>query len=154
MEPSLNRIEDILTQASRQVCVCFTFRKAARAVTQYYDRILRPTGLRATQLTLLVSIRILEPVTLKKLAEATVMDRTTMTRNLDLLKKKGLVLLEPGRDRRERLASLTDEGRKKFQEALPLWKTAQDRILDRLGEEKWSGLRAGVAELVVLTRRK
>jgi len=150
----LERMEDILTQASRRVCVCFTFRKAARAVTQYYDRILRPTGLRATQLTLLASIRILGPVTLKKLAEATVMDRTTMTRNLDLLKKKGLVRLASGRDRRERLASLTDEGREKFQEALPLWKIAQDRILDQLGEEKWSGLRAGVAELVGLARRK
>jgi len=150
----LERMEDILTQASRRVCVCFTFRKAARAVTQYYDRILRPTGLRATQLTLLASIRILEPVTLKKLAETTVMDRTTMTRNLDLLKKKGLVRLASGRDRRERLVSLTDEGREKFQEALPLWKIAQDRILDQLGEEKWSGLRAGVTELVALARRK
>jgi len=154
MDQPLERIETILTRASRQACVCFTFRKAARAVTQYYDRVLRPTGLRATQLTLLASIKTLGPVTLKKLAEATVMDRTTMTRNLDLLKKKGLVLLEPGRDRRERLVSLTDEGRERFQEALPLWKAAQDQILEGLGEEKWSGLRGGVAELVALARRK
>ena len=35
-------------------CLCFGVRRAARAITQHYDRAVRPLGLRATQFTLLV----------------------------------------------------------------------------------------------------
>ena len=34
-------------------CTCFNLRKATRAVTQAYDDALKPSGLRATQFTLL-----------------------------------------------------------------------------------------------------
>src|SRR5262245_66593924 len=65
-------------------CVCFNIRKAARAVTQLYDQRLRPFGLRSTQLPILAKTLILEPVTVTRLAEATLTDRTTLTRNLRL----------------------------------------------------------------------
>ena len=38
------------------ICACAHLRSAARAVTQVYDAALQPTGLRATQVTLLVAI--------------------------------------------------------------------------------------------------
>jgi len=63
-------------------CACFNLRKVTRGVTQLYDEMLRPAGLRVTQFSLLVAVRVAEPVGVTRLAELTVMDRTTLTRNL------------------------------------------------------------------------
>jgi hypothetical protein len=48
---------------------------------------------------MLMVARVLGPVTLTKLAEMTVTERTTLTRNLTILEKKGLIVIEPGKDR-------------------------------------------------------
>jgi DNA-binding MarR family transcriptional regulator len=61
----------------------------------FYDAALKPSGLKATQMTLLTAIRVLEPATIKRLVKATVMDRTTLSRNVSLLSKKGMIDIEP-----------------------------------------------------------
>ena len=137
-----------------RLCVCFNTRKAARTVTQFYDEILKPTGLRVTQLALLPVVNLLGPVTVKRLAEAAVMDRTTLTRNLKPLEKKGLVSIETGEDLRERNVTLTELGREKLKEAYPLWEKAQNTIAGRLGEEGLNVLLGGLSELVSATRNR
>jgi DNA-binding MarR family transcriptional regulator len=72
-------------------CACFNPRKVARAVTQLYDDALRPAGLRVTQFSLLVVVRMAGPVSVTRLAELTVLDRTTLTRNLELLERQGWI---------------------------------------------------------------
>ena len=114
-------------------CTCFGLRKAARAVTQLYDAALEPSGLRATQFSLLASLRIEGPLTISRLAEAMVMDRTTLTRNLRPLDKQGLVAVAPGRDRRTRRVRLTARGRTRFTQAFPLWQRVQARMTRGLG---------------------
>ena len=137
-----------------KMCVCLNTRKAARAVTQFYDEILKPTGLRVTQVALLPAVKLLGPVTVKRLAKATVMDRTTLTRNLKPLEKKGLVSIEPGEDLRERKVTLTDLGREKLKEAYPLWEKAQETLTGRLGGAGLNVLLGGLSELVSATRSK
>ena len=85
-------------------CACFSLRKVTRAVTQLYDEMLRPAGLRGTQFSLLVAVQMAGPVGVTRLAELTVMDRTTLTRNLELLQKQGLIEIAAGADRRSRIA--------------------------------------------------
>jgi hypothetical protein len=92
-------------------CTCFNLRKATRRVTSFYDAALKPSGLKVTQMTLLTAIRVLEPVTIKRLAKAIVMDRTTLSRNVALLNKKGLIEVEPGDDLRTRKLTLTGSPR-------------------------------------------
>ena len=82
---------------------------------------LRPSGLRSTQYSMLMVARVLGPVTLTKLAEMTVTERTTLTRNLTILEKKGLIVIEPGEDRRERQVSITERGQEVLTAAIPLW---------------------------------
>jgi hypothetical protein len=65
-----------------RACVCFAVRKAARAVTQHYDRALRPYGLRAPQFNLLAMLAQTGPLPMVKLAEWLGLDRTSLTRNL------------------------------------------------------------------------
>jgi DNA-binding MarR family transcriptional regulator len=115
-------------------CVCFNLRKAARAVTQVYDEILRPTGLRATQHSLLQVLQLAGTMSVSQLAELAVMDRTTLARNLDLLEREGLVRIRPGaEDARVREVTLTPAAKKKLAAALPYWEKAQAQVTGKLG---------------------
>jgi DNA-binding MarR family transcriptional regulator len=76
-------------------CLCIRLRRAAQTVTQYYDLLLAPSGLKLTQFSLLHHIRQREPVSITELARVTGLDRTTMGKNLHVLalfnKERGVV---------------------------------------------------------------
>lgn len=137
-----------------RTCACFKVRKAARAVTKLYEEVLRPIGLRATQFSLLMAARVIGPVTVVKLAQITVMDRTTLTRNLQILEKRRLIEIKPGEDRREREVTLTASGMEVLAKAVPLWEEAQDRVRQGLGEEKLRNLMDDLSEMISLLREK
>jgi DNA-binding MarR family transcriptional regulator len=132
-------------------CTCFNLRKATRRVTSFYDAALKPCGLKVTQMTLLTAIRVLEPITIKRLAKAIVMDRTTLSRNVSLLNKKGMIDIEAGDDLRTRRLSLTEQGHNALVAAFPLWQKAQAEIINELGEDRWASLLEGISDLVALT---
>lgn len=137
-----------------QACACFNVRKTARVVTQLYDEVLRPTGLRITQFTLLVAAGGLGPVTVTRLAKMGAMDRTTLTRNLRPLEEQGLIHVESGEDRRERQVTLTSRGRRALAEAFPLWDEAQAKIVKGFGQERLQHLHAELAELRAVSRTR
>src|SRR6266568_2690129 len=78
-------------------CACSNVRKAARAVTQLFDEMLQPTGLRSTQFTLLVAVALLGEAPVTQMARALVMDRTTLARNLKPCVRQGSSRLRQGR---------------------------------------------------------
>ena len=123
-----------------QDCACLNLRQASRTVTQAYDNALRPHGLRATQFSLLAALQQNGEAPLSKLAQALVMDRTTLTRGLTPLKDKGLIATSNDDDARVTLVSLTPAGRNLFIEALPSWQAAQERFVSNLGNETWETL--------------
>ncbi len=89
-----------------------------------------------------------------KLAEMTVTERTTLTRNLTILEKKGFILIEPGRDRRERQVTITEQGQEVLIAAIPLWEAAQAHIEQGLGENRMGSLLKDLSELTALARVK
>jgi DNA-binding MarR family transcriptional regulator len=137
-----------------RTCACYQVRKAARAITKVYEEVLRPIGLRATQFSLLMATRVMGPVTVVKLAQVMVMDRTTLTRNLQILETRGLITIKPGEDRREREVNLTAEGMEVLAKAVPLWEEAQERVREGLGEERLQNLLGDLSEMVSLIRKK
>src|SRR5215216_421883 len=104
-----------------RACACANLRKAARAVTQLFDAALAPSGLKATQFTLLVTSRLSGEATINGLAERMAMDRTTLSRNLKPLARDGLLEVSPGGDGRTRLVQITSAGERALEEAYPLW---------------------------------
>lgn len=136
-----------------QSCACANLRQAARVVTQLYDESLRPSGLRGTQFGLLMATKALGPVTLTKLAKSTMMDRTTLARNLRPLEKKELIRIEPGEDQRMREITLTDQGLEALTKALPFWEKAQAHVVKSLGEERVNNLLEHLATVVALIRK-
>jgi len=134
-------------------CACFNIRKAARAITSFYDSVLEPTDLRATHAILLMAIAMAGTPTISRLAEAMVMDRTTVARELKPLEEQGLVRVTPGGDRRTRQVQLTEAGHAKRREVIPLWEQAQARIIAAgLGHERWSRLYDDLQEVVRLAQ--
>ena len=135
-----------------QSCVCYNLRKASRTITRLYDEFLKPSGIQATQLTILLGTKILQPVTLKYLSKASMMDRTTLSRNLKPLEKNQLVRVEPGQDRRERIVTLTDTGEEVLIKAYPLWEHAHNKIISGLNQKGLNTLLTSLSDVVVLTR--
>lgn len=137
-------------------CVCFNLRRGARAVTQFYDKLFEAHGLRATQFSLLGALVIAEamgqPATISLLAEALVMDRSTLARNLKPLARDGLVTIAAGEDRRTRVVKLTGEGRQRLAQVVRLWDEGQAHFLAQLGEVQVGALLQGISEAVAAAR--
>ncbi len=118
-------------------CTCFNARRASRAVTQFYDDIMAPSGVRATQFTMLGAVALMGPASVTRLAEHLALDRTTLTRNLKALAGEGLVEISEGDDRRERVVALSPAGSAALDRATPLWHQAQAKLIARFGEDRW-----------------
>ena len=114
-------------------CICHKVRSAARAVTRAYDAALRPSGLRATQLSVLVGVAAEGAVSIAALAEYMGMDRSTLTRNLQPLVNEGLVSLGTEGWRRSRTIAITKKGDERIKKALPYWEKAQKALQKTIG---------------------
>jgi DNA-binding MarR family transcriptional regulator len=124
-------------KAVRLPCACANLRKAALVATQFYDGVLRPSGLRVTQFTLLQALNRAPGISQKNLAELLGIDSTTLTRTLAGLRRKGWLRSEIGTDRRELRLFLTAAGLREYKRVLPYWQAAQRRLRQALGEENW-----------------
>ena len=125
-------------------CNCGAMRKASRRVSQMYDAALAPAGIKATQLAVLSAIRRRadDPPTMRELADALVMDRSTLGQNLRPLERDRLVAVKPSdADRRRKLVVLTEKGRAKQMQAISLWRAAQERFERTIGAAEAARLR-------------
>lgn len=129
-------------------CNCSALRSATRALTQAYDEVLRPSGLRMTQFSILARIGAVGPMPVSNLAGLLAMDRTTLGRNLKPLERDDLVVIEVGADRRERLISLSTAGWRALKGAMPLWKSVHTRFEEKFGARESAALRATMREIV------
>jgi DNA-binding MarR family transcriptional regulator len=136
--PGLDGKAVALVRKAKRECICANLRRATRAVIKLYDESLKPTGLKVTQFDLLSSLMALGSSTLTELAQDIAIDRTTLTRNLEILEDRGLVVTEAGQDRRERQLRLTDKGIAAVAAAYPLWQAAQARTMELAGRSDWT----------------
>lgn len=122
-------------------CTCFRLRRLSRQVTQIYDRVLAPTGLRVTQFSLLSMLAWKDGQPMGCLADALDMERTTLTRNLKPLIDGGLVaLVRSQSDARQREVWLTADGRARQIDAKGLWRVAQNEVNRTIGEVRVAAL--------------
>ena len=129
-------------------CACHKVRMAARVVTRAYDDALRPVGLRATQLAVLVAVGNDSSISITALAKLMAMDRTTLTRNLRPLAKEGLIVVGPEGWRRSRTLEITKRGRSRLREALPYWEQAQASLRRKLGDQHWDRVHDCLNQLI------
>lgn len=141
------RLDDIARS-----CVALHVRMTARAVTRAYDEAMRPSGLKITQFVLLSALSTGAWRSVTELAERFALERTSLTRNLQLLAAEGLV--EPVVCKgRASIYAVTDQGRAAIEAAIPYWRAAQERIESGLGEARWGETREGLKALRRIARQ-
>jgi DNA-binding MarR family transcriptional regulator len=129
-----------MTASERLIaCNCFASRKAARLITKMYEDHLSRVNLTSTQFSILVYVDEIGTASMKDLVDALVMERTSVIRALQPLERDGLVVIGPHEDdARRNVVRLTDAGRARLAQALPVWREAQTEFESRFG--------AGLAE--------
>jgi DNA-binding MarR family transcriptional regulator len=134
-------------------CTWFNVRRASRAVTQFFDHALQSSGLKVSQGNILGHLSVQGDVAIGDLADDLIMDRTTLTRNVQVLAKHGYITVTPGKDRRTRMLSITEKGEVAVQNGLPLWKEANQYFIKGVGHNKWNELVGYLAEIATLARK-
>lgn len=146
---TLEQEELELCRRMRAMCACDRLRRTTRAVTSMYDAVVAPSGLKVTQMPILVGLGIAGELPLTTLAEALGLDRTTLTRNIAVLEARGLVTSRPhDEDARVRMLSLTPAGSDTLSAALSRWEGVQEKVEAQFGAER---LRALYDELDALS---
>ncbi|MDR3494785.1 MAG: MarR family winged helix-turn-helix transcriptional regulator [Ancalomicrobiaceae bacterium] len=131
-----------------ETCSSASVKRASRRLGQLYEDVLKPTGLRGTQFTLLAQIGMAEAPSLRQLAAALVMDLSALGHTLKPLTRDGLVsLVADASDKRVKRVILTPDGRARLAEAQRHWAVAQRRFEQVLGPDEAKALRQVLAEV-------
>ena len=129
---------------------CFAIRQAARYVSQIYDRHLANVGLTITQFSLLGRLKRTGPMTMKQMSDVMRMQRTTLVRTIQPLRRNGLVSSEAlGAQGRALSIAITAAGEERFKAGREHWYAAQAEFEQRFGEQRAAALRS---ELFAITR--
>jgi len=123
-------------------CNLFFLRSAARAVNRQYAAAMKDCGLHPNQFSLLFILDKTGPLSITELAAKMQLDRTSMSRNLQPLKKQGLIAIADEGWHRTRAVSLTAEGAAVLQKGLPLWRQAQREFVGHMGLAETAALMA------------
>lgn len=115
------------------VCVNAKLRKLHRLLNSAYQNKINPFGLRGSMLSILFIIGKKKGVNQKTIADALVLDQSTMSRDLKKLVQKGWVVRTKGADSRNTQLALTDEGYALLEEVTPVWEALQTKIAGILG---------------------
>jgi DNA-binding MarR family transcriptional regulator len=129
-------------------CNCFASRKAARLITKLYEDHLASAGVTSSQFALLAHLDEAGQASIRELVDALAMERTSVVRALQPLERDGLALQAPDRDdARRNVVRLTAAGRKRLQQAIPLWQAAQAEFERRFGSGLAQQMRESVRHL-------
>lgn len=133
-------IDDLASPLTPEACVLRHVARASRAVVSAYDPALAPHGLTGHQFNLMMTLGQLGPMTVGLLAETLGMDASGVPRAIRPLADEGLIAVERGTDRRQRLLSLTVSGRARLDRATPAWTSVQAELVDAIGAARWTSL--------------
>ena len=121
-------------------CACATARRVSRLLTQLYDSHLRPHGLESTQFALLSMLATAGPISQAALGQRFGFDKTTLSRNLKVMREQGWIAVAEAETARERPCVLTAQGRARLRAARPAWLRAQAALRDSMGEGDWEAM--------------
>lgn len=125
-----------------QQCLSSRVGRLHRIVTRRFELALSPTGLSPPQLEILAAMTIAgDRVPPSALAGALAVERSTMSRNLALMKERGWI--EPAdvtATGRTMTVAITDRGRSAFVDARDAWNDAQHAVSGALGEHAADGI--------------
>ena len=139
-----------LRSARKSSCHCINIRRAAVAVTDYYDRLLGPAGITLNQFSLLKNLRDIGISSVSRLANHVGLDRSTLVRGLKPLFKAGYIEDISQAGKRDNQMRLTPLGRQTVDAAIPFWEQAQEEVLRQMGEDDLTTLTKLLSKMEML----
>jgi DNA-binding MarR family transcriptional regulator len=115
-------------------CLTFNLQRATRSLMRGFEAAAKDSGLTAPQFTTLSLMAGFGEVSVTQIAGKLGTDRTTMTRNLEVLARKGWIAEVPSTDGRLHVWTLTAAGKDRLAVALPVWRAFQAGLVERIGE--------------------
>lgn len=132
-------------------CFALRLKKISEDMMRYYTEVMAPCGVTPSQYIIIYRIQELEGASMKEVADALHLDKSTLARTVKPLEKKGLIYNQARPNSRRYQLAVTEEGRKVLREGGQLWQGAQQHIADLLGEQ---GIQDYNALLTVLKNEK
>jgi DNA-binding MarR family transcriptional regulator len=132
------------------LCNCFATRQAARHITRLYEKHLADADVTSAQFSILVMLDERRRASMSDMADALVMDRTTLVRTLKPLQRDGLVTAKRGEgdgDRRQISFALTAAGRTRLKDAMRSWMSAQQEFEAQVGPARAARMRTDLLAL-------
>lgn len=108
-------------------CYCKNIRHITAQITRLYDRYLREAGVTCQQFSTLESIRAMEPVSVTELSGKMGLDRTSLSRNLKIM-KSNLWIEDHAGSGRSRQIVLSEYGKTILRKAEEQWAKAQEAL--------------------------
>lgn len=130
----------IMDYTNPKNCLTFKAQRVARTMGRQMEMALKPVGLTNQQFATFTILNSMESVTVSELAEMMGVERTTMTRNIEQMRKKNWIEQVPTKDQRIRAYEITRSGKDLYGKAVPLWQAQQAVFIDTLGDEAVVGL--------------
>ena len=142
---STAKITPAAANALNQTCIADKFKLINRLITSIYDEALRPLGITVSQMNILVVVAKFGEASPSQVVGWLHMEKSTLSRNVDRMRKRGWLKATPGNHGRSHTLQLTAKGDKVLEQGLPFWREAQKEARVLLGEQ-------GVKEVVCIAR--
>ena len=123
-------------------CLAARIRLLHRTITGIFDEALRPLGLTDAQLTILVVVANRGPVSPGAVARRLNMEKSTISRNIARMDKKGWLTVADGESGREQQLTLNAKGKALLVKVLPVWNEAQTKATATLGQRGADSVRS------------
>jgi DNA-binding MarR family transcriptional regulator len=123
-------------------CLAVRVRLLSRTITAIYDDALRPLGLTAGQLNVLVIIAKRGPIAPGEIARRLNMEKSTVSRNLARMRDNGWIAVTAGESGHKQRVTLNRRGKALLERALPAWEEAQTQARAVLGQRGADSIRS------------
>lgn len=129
----------LIRSMSRQ-CVAVRIRLLSRMVTNIYDSALSPFGVKLNQMSILVLVYLAGEIGYDSLCKRLKMEKSTASRNVERLKKKGWLDIVSVKDERKKFLKVTPAGKELLGQVHEVWKEAQLKAVELLGDKETEAL--------------
>ena len=116
-------------------CLAFRVRALSRVITNIYDSALEQHGITMNQATMLIMLSYVGKAGPGRIGQVLIMEKSTVSRNLKLMKKQGWIEAAEGETGRDQVVSVTEKGKKLLTAFHPAWEKAQKEAERLLGEK-------------------
>jgi len=127
------KITPMDAEGLNQECIADKMRLLNRVITSLYDDALRPVGMTVSQMNIMVVVAKYGQASPTQVGDWLQMEKSTLSRNADRLRKQGWLEVIPGDHGRSIRLQLTANGQVILEKGRPLWRQTQRKARSLLG---------------------